>query len=108
VGVEDTNTVDFIGTDRTSGETVLTLVDALDWSEPHEHLVLLEEKLNTYLRFIESGEIYEQYPPAQGRDMAIEIAAKHSFPDCAKEFFEHAEDMTKNAGVRLCFKHIDA
>ncbi|WP_407059149.1 DUF6572 domain-containing protein [Ralstonia syzygii subsp. celebesensis] len=32
-----------------------------------EHLLLLQEKINCYLRFIESGEIYNSFPSAEGR-----------------------------------------
>ena len=43
-----------------------------------EHLLLLQEKLNSYLAFIESGEIYESYPRAMGRQLVIDLVLKHS------------------------------
>jgi len=39
---------------------VLTISDHLDWEKTKEHLLLLEEKINTYLSFLESGDVYEK------------------------------------------------
>ena len=48
---------------------VLIISDHLEWggkAEQGEHLQLLQDKLNTYVAFIESGEIYTEIPNALG------------------------------------------
>lgn len=35
----------------------LTLSDHLDWSEIGEHSLYLQQKINTYIQYIESGNI---------------------------------------------------
>jgi hypothetical protein len=56
----------FIGADRVTGDIILFICDHLPWSEDHqetlEHMYLLQEKLNKYIGFIESGEINARYP----------------------------------------------
>lgn len=38
---------------------------------------LFEEKINTHLAFIESGQIYESYPKAEGKELVIRIIRKY-------------------------------
>lgn len=42
-----------------NADAVLTISDHLLWGARNEHLVILQNKINVYLGFIESGEIYE-------------------------------------------------
>jgi hypothetical protein len=42
--------VDWLSIEKDTGDVVLTLVDDLDWSDVHAHLLALQEKLNTRWR----------------------------------------------------------
>lgn len=66
VSVEDPGVVDIISLDKQTGCVTLTISDHLDWTDTVQHERLLEEKLNKYLAFVESGEILERYPEARG------------------------------------------
>ena len=37
MSIEQTDVVDFIGTDKATGLVILTISDHLDWSDEHEH-----------------------------------------------------------------------
>ena len=63
--------IDVIGIDRQTGQVVLTISDHLDWSDSIAHQKILQEKLNRYLAFVESGEIMESYPDAKDRAVAF-------------------------------------
>ena len=53
LSIEQTDVVDFMGIDKLTGEIVLTISDHLEWNDAdEEHLWLLQEKINAYLRFI--------------------------------------------------------
>lgn len=83
MSVSDPDVVDFVGADRASGDVVLTISDHLEWgSLGVEHASVLEAKLEAYLRFLESGQILEEYPKAKGRRVRIEILQKYS-PDAS-------------------------
>jgi hypothetical protein len=91
-----------VSPDRT---VVLFLLDDLDWADVGGHLVVLEEKLNSYLRFVESGEMYGR-PEMEGvaklgamAGVRIHVVAKASFPEEARAFFEYVEQTLMAAGI---------
>jgi hypothetical protein len=99
--LKQTTVVDAIGINST-GSVVLTITDELAWSSNvNEHLMLLQEKLNTYLRFIESGELLETYPDAMGRTVVIDVVCKFPPGSMAREFFDQVAPVVEGAGVRL-------
>ena len=55
MSVDQTKIIDIISKSK-DGEIVLTISDHLDWKNLQEHLLLLQEKINTYLTFLESKE----------------------------------------------------
>jgi hypothetical protein len=68
VTVEHVDKIDFVTGEQKTGDMILTISDHLDWDEDEgEHLLVLQNKLNTYLEFIESGQIYAKVPQAVGK-----------------------------------------
>jgi len=104
MSIEQTSTVDFVSVDQTSNDLVLTISDHLAWDEGEgEHLLLLQEKLNAYLRFIESGEVVEKFPEARGRNLVINVVGKFPLSEQANLFFEKATAAIQAAGFTLKF-----
>jgi hypothetical protein len=105
MSIEQTNTVDFVSIDETSGEALLTISDHLAWDENESaHLELLQNKLNAYLRFIESGELAREFPQISGRNVAIDLVSKFPLSVQAKLFIERASKTIRDAGFRLQLK----
>jgi hypothetical protein len=102
MSVENTKVVDLVGIDKQSGHVVLTLSDHLPW-ESHEHLLILQDKLNTYLSFIESGELMTRYPDAQGRKPQITIVLKYPPNKTGVEFLNRVAEVVETAGIE--FRH---
>jgi hypothetical protein len=98
--VDQTRVIDIISISKQTGEVELTISDHLDWSD-NEHLLLLQEKLNAYLAFVESGEIYDQYPKAKGREIVFEIIFVFKPSPIANEFLERAQETVQSAGFKL-------
>jgi hypothetical protein len=100
MSVEQSDVIDFIGTDRLTGDVVLTISDHLDWSDSTAHQLLLQTKLNRYLAFVESGEILETYPNAKNK--AIVFKAVFKFPPDAsgRTFLTRVKDAIESAGFR--------
>jgi hypothetical protein len=69
--------VDFAGIDPL-GDALLTISDHFPWDDLKEHLLRRQEKFNTYLRFIDSGEIYPKYPRSAGREIVMDVVLKYS------------------------------
>ncbi len=78
---------------------MLTIADHLPWNGAH--LATLQEKLNTYLRFLESGEVYASYPMAKGRKLEINVVAKFRPTQEALRFLERAGGTIQSAGFEF-------
>src|SRR5262249_12948706 len=105
MSVEQTNTIDFIGSDRVSGHVNLGISEHLPKDDPkNEHLLVLQEKINSYLAFIEGGQLYDDYPLAKGKNVVIQVIGKYPLNAEAKKFYTIAGETVKNAGFHLEFK----
>jgi hypothetical protein len=97
MSVEQTPVVDAIGIDRASGAVHLTITDHLQWDQAH--LFALQNKINSYLGFIESGEIFVSYPQARDRDIKIDVVMKFRPTEDAFAFLQQAETVIEKAGI---------
>lgn len=104
MSVDQTDTIDFATIDNASGELWLTISDHLPWDQNEgEHLVILQNKLNAYLRFIESGEVIGKIPSADGRSIVINLVGKFPLSQTAEAFIASAKATIERAGFRLQF-----
>ena len=67
MAVDNPNVVDGVAIDKDRNALCLLLTDHLAWEgkdalDEYEHLKLLQEKLNAYISFLESGQYKESYP----------------------------------------------
>ncbi|SIT35872.1 conserved hypothetical protein [Paraburkholderia ribeironis] len=107
MSIAETNVVDVVGLDPEKKVVRLAISDHLGWDTPEEekeHLWLFQEKLNAYLRFIESGEFYQTYPDAHGAKCEIELVAKYSLSVSGGRFFEQAKSIVQTAGFDLLYR----
>ena len=105
MSISETETVDFATIDKATGDVWLVITDHLPWDEDEGgHLLLLQDKLNAYLRFIESGEMLQQFPQLGGRRICIVLAGKFPLSDRAQRFIEMAGAAIKSAGFALQFR----
>lgn len=104
--INQTGVVDFISIEP-AGNVKLTISDHLEWEEDTgEHLLLLQEKLNSYLAFVESGEILKTYPKAEGKAVVISIYCKYSPNELARRFIHQATATIEAAGMKLQYEVI--
>jgi hypothetical protein len=105
--IEESNIVDSIAWHPQTEEVGLTITDHLEWTgddqTDKEHMLLLQEKINTYLAFIQSGEIYESYPKARGRELVIIVFGTFPMNREAASFFEEIKAFLAKAGYQLRF-----
>ncbi|WP_247362343.1 DUF6572 domain-containing protein [Ralstonia pseudosolanacearum] len=104
MSIVDSNVIDMIGIPSDDlSLVVMGISDHLDWGDDtQEHLLLLQEKINCYLRFFESGEVYDAFPSARGKRFVIELIAKYEMSDeRAKEFFAAAKSVLEASGMEL-------
>ena len=107
MSINQTNIIDAIGI-RREGKVILTISDHHSWDE-NCHLQLLQDKINAYLQFIESGQILEDYPNAAGKEVVIETVMKYRPTPGAISFLEEAKEIIKGAGFDFHWRvlHLD-
>ena len=99
MSVEQDGVIDIISMDRLTRDVTLTISDHLDWSDTSSHLSTLERKLNRYLAFIESGEIFEQYPITKDRAIRISVVFQVAPSESAIGFLIQARRVIEGAGI---------
>jgi len=82
-----------------SGAVHLTITDSLEWGA--NHLRLLQEKLNAYLAFVESGELYSVYPGAAERPVLLDVRLRFRPDADATLFLERAATLIASANLSL-------
>jgi hypothetical protein len=102
--VDNPNIIDAVGTDRATGEVVLTIADQLEWDDSARHLPILREKINRYIGFIEAGELLETYPDAAGRPIRVEVVCKHPPSKDGERFLKLAGGTIEEAGWSLTWR----
>lgn len=101
MSVTQTSIIDAIGIEEASGNLIMTISDHLGWEDEDDHIALLREKLNSYLRFAESGELVEAYPAATGKQVVVEIVARVEPTRSARMFLQNATEVMIGAGLEL-------
>jgi hypothetical protein len=101
MSILESNKIDAIGTDKTSGEIILTISDHLDWENELHHLETLQEKLNSYITFIESEQIYLEYPNSIGKKPIIEIVSLYEYSAQGKDFLSKVKPIIESIGATI-------
>jgi hypothetical protein len=107
MAIENTDLVDAIGVDNSTGNVILTIIDDMEWGG-NDHLIILQEKINSYLRFIESGEIIESYPDAMGRENLIGVMCKYPPDEEGADFLRRVANVVEDAGIRFTYQVFDS
>lgn len=66
----------------------LIISNHLEWDEKNTILERLQDKVNVYLEYIESGQLYADFPNAQNCEIIIQTACQYS-PNSEGLKFEH-------------------
>jgi hypothetical protein len=103
MSVEDPNVIDILHSEKESGSVTLTVTDHLEWGDG-EHLLKLQDKLNKYLAFVESGEIFEQYPGANGKTVKINVVCKFRPDSEGERFLNLCREKITEAGFEFKYE----
>lgn len=101
MSVLDRGKIDGIGLNKEGDSVVLMISDHLDWSDEYEHLVSLQDKINDYLGFVESGQVNEVYSKVNVNGYTIIIYFKHNPTQKCREFINSVSQMLSVNGVSL-------
>ncbi|MBD5464581.1 MAG: branched-chain amino acid ABC transporter substrate-binding protein [Lachnospiraceae bacterium] len=111
MAIDDVQVIDGVGIDRERKAICLLLTDHLAWKgddslNEYDHLILLQEKINAYISYLESKQYEEQYP-SEVFDMAvIEIHFKYDITDNCEKFLNTVQSQVGQYGIKI-EAHID-
>ena len=75
--IEQESVIDIIGVNEDEKYISLVISDHLEWDEKNEKLLTLQNKINSYLTYIESGQIYEHHPDSKNLDVHIVLTCMY-------------------------------
>ena len=94
--VNDRYIIDAVVPDK--GNLVLVIFDTIEWefSTRMEHAVKLQNKIQDYLNFMDSGQAREQYKDNVFHKMTIRIIGQYSYSRYALDFLEKWREWIRN------------
>ncbi|MDE6473569.1 MAG: hypothetical protein K2L70_00520 [Clostridia bacterium] len=84
MSVVESETVDGVAVNE--NQLKLLISDHLDFNDEYNHLLCLQNKINSYLGFIENRQYCEIYPDYKVDSVVIEIHFKYNITDNCKKF----------------------
>ena len=106
MSIEQIDKIDFIST-TPEGEVQLTISDHLEWNAENNHLLVLQNKINAYLDFVQSGQILEDYPTAENKVITISLSMKYTPEEDALIFLNHCEKFMEKQGLEFKWKVVE-
>ncbi|BFM13929.1 hypothetical protein R50073_01120 [Maricurvus nonylphenolicus] len=74
--IESSGTIDLIATNDENNTVTLAISDHLEWSDENK-VDMLAEKIDSYLYYIDSGQLIKAYPDAEGMTVNILLKSMH-------------------------------
>jgi hypothetical protein len=104
MSLDQIDTVDAIGTERETGEVILTILDGRDWSDERGHLTALQSKLNSYFGFVESGQLSEIEPTFSDGGVRIDVVFRYNPTAGAIALLQTAEFVVRPLNIKISHK----
>jgi hypothetical protein len=104
MSVIESNKVDSVINNAESEDVVLLISDHLGWEEPTEHLLKLQTKLNTYINFVDSGQLETDFQDCVGKSISIIVACQYEPSKEGLDFYHRAHDfLFENKNMSLSY-----
>ena len=103
MSIDDASKIDIVATRPESDEVKLVIADHLTWSDPDAHCRMIQDKVNTYIAFVESRQLWEVkgHRIPERPHIFITLAAKHAPAEVAWEFLSQLRAALNNIGIEF-------
>lgn len=101
MSVLDSGTIDGMATDENGKALILLISDHLDWKNEYEHLLRLQEKINSYITFCEEHQYNEFYEEDLIEYAVFEIHFKYEPTKKAIDFLEQVQRQVNELGITI-------
>lgn len=112
MAVDNTNVIDGMAIDKERKAICLLLIDHLAWEydsntlSEYDHLILLQEKINSYLSYLEAKQYEEPYPEEEIAMAVIQIHFKYHITHNCEKFLNTVQNQVGQYGIKI-EAHID-
>ena len=105
MSITDTDKVDIVSTRPDASIVKLVIGDHLDWDDFETHALLLQDKINTYLTFIETGQIHRiKSKVPDHAELHIVLAAQCTPSAEAEALFGQIREFLERVGIAFDVK----
>ena len=73
LNIENTETIDSIAYEKDTEKILMFISDGMDWSDINRHMFLLQSKLNSYIRYIDTKQYLEYIERVREKDGLNEL-----------------------------------
>lgn len=103
MSILEADKIDIIATRPGTSIVRLIIADHLNWDDLEEHARLLQDKVNGYLAFIESGQLQHVSTPVipDSPELQIMLATQYPPTDAAKDFLVLVRAFLDSVGVKF-------
>ncbi len=102
MSVEKTNEIDAAATEKNGKKLCLAIFDSMDWSELEKHLLILQDKINAYISYIQSHQ-YEESFGSKIKEFEIIIKFADKAPIECEKFISVANKQLKKSKINIVF-----
>ena len=100
MSLEQAEVVDLVA-ESPSGEIALIMSDTGAWDGSPERILQLQNKLNTYYAFVESGELSERYPRTRGRPIRFQLDTLEPLDPTTRALADEAARSLAEEGIHF-------
>lgn len=106
MAIDDVNIVDGLAVDAKKGTLYLLLTDHLPWEgeetlAERDHLLLLQEKINAYVSFIEGEQYKSNYPNVIIKTVIIEIHFQYEISENCQHFLQAVQGQLEQYAIQI-------
>ena len=103
MSISETDKIDIVAARPNSPIVKLVITDHLTWDDLDAHGRLLQDKINTYMEFVESGQLARLSEPKipATPEVRITLAVQHKPTREALKFLERVEGFLAGVGMKF-------
>lgn len=99
--IQNPEVIDAMGYDPKRDEYVLAMLETREWDGSAERISELQEKLNGYIHFIDSGQFWKMKPDAVGKPVRFELRCLYPPDQGVRRFVEDADAHLRPHKIRF-------
>ncbi len=107
MAIDNPNCVDGIGIDREQNDVLrLLITDHFAWQgedtlDEYDHLMMLQDKINAYISYLESGQYKQTYPDREFSMAILEIHFMYEISDNCTAFLNAVQSQIEELGILI-------